>query len=108
MFVYILKREIGYDSKWFCSSSLCFDNFYTKTVSGDKIKYSRIPKNTETQQEKTKENTKKTTEINRDWSKKTSSLGTTEDNVKCHCSLLANFKNGNKNVKTFLKGEQIL
>ena len=25
-----------------------------------------------------------------------------------HCSLLADFKNGNKNVKTFLKGEQIL
>ena len=66
MFVYILKREIGYDSKWLCSSSLCFDNFYTKTDSGDKIKYSRIPKNTETQQEKTKENTKKTTEINWD------------------------------------------
>ena len=29
-------------------------------------KYSRIPKNTETQQENTKENTKKTTEINWD------------------------------------------
>ena len=31
-----------------------------------KIKYSRIPKNTETQQENAKENTKKTTEINWD------------------------------------------
>ena len=30
------------------------------------IKYGRIPKNTETQQENTKENTKKTTEINWD------------------------------------------
>ena len=28
--------------------------------------------------------------------------------MKCHCSLLAVFKNGDKNVKTFLKGEQIL
>ena len=36
-------------------------------------------------------------------------LITTEDmrNVM-HCSLLADFKNGDKNVKTFLKGEQIL
>ena len=28
--------------------------------------------------------------------------------MKCHCSLLAGFKNGDKNVKTLLKGEQIL
>ena len=28
--------------------------------------------------------------------------------MKCHCSLLADFKNGDKSVKTFLKGEQIL
>ena len=28
--------------------------------------------------------------------------------VKCHYSLLGDFKNGDKNVKTFLKGEQIL
>ena len=35
----------------------------TKTYTGDKIKHSRIPKNTETQQENTKENTKKTTKI---------------------------------------------
>ena len=41
------------------SSSLCYDNLCT-------IKYSRIPKNTETQQENTKENTKKTTETNWD------------------------------------------
>ena len=34
-------------------------------------------------------------------------ISTSED-VKCHCSLLTDFKNGNKNVKTFLKGEQIL
>ena len=27
--------------------------------------------------------------------------------MKCHCSLLANFKNGYQNVKTFLKGDQI-
>ena len=26
---------------------------------------------------------------------------------KCYCSLLADFKNGYKNVKTFLKGEQV-
>ena len=48
---------------WLCSSSLPYDNFCT-TDTGDKIKYSSIPKNTETQQENTKENTKKTTEIN--------------------------------------------
>ena len=29
-------------------------------LAGDKIKYSRLPKNTETQQENAKENTKKT------------------------------------------------
>ena len=45
---------------------LCYDNFCTKTETGNKIKYSRIPKNTETQQENTKENPKKTTEINWD------------------------------------------
>ena len=28
--------------------------------------------------------------------------------VRCHCSLLEDFKNSNKNVKTFWKGEQIL
>ena len=33
--------------------------------TGDKIKYSRIPKDTKTQQENTKENTKKTTKM--DW-----------------------------------------
>ena len=38
--------------------------FCTKSYTGDKIKYSRIPKNTQTQQENTKYNTKKTTEIN--------------------------------------------
>ena len=62
MFVYILKREIGYGS----SSPLYYDNFCTKTDTGDKIKYSRIPKNTETQQENAKENTKMTTERNWD------------------------------------------
>ena len=35
-------------------------------LTGDKIKYSRLPKNKETQQENTKKNTKKTTEINWD------------------------------------------
>ena len=40
------------------------DNFCTKTDTGDKIIYSRIPKNTETEQENTNENTKKTTETN--------------------------------------------
>ena len=53
-------------AEWLCSSSLCYGSFCTKTDTGDKIKYSRIPKNTETQQENTKENTKKTTEINWD------------------------------------------
>ena len=28
--------------------------------------------------------------------------------AKCHCYLLADFENGDKNVNTFLKGEQIL
>ena len=28
--------------------------------------------------------------------------------MKCHCSLLADFRNDDKNVKTFLKDEQIL
>ena len=28
--------------------------------------------------------------------------------MKCHCSLLGDSKNGEKNVKIFLKGEQIL
>ena len=48
MFIYILKREID-------SSSLYFDNFCTKTDAGDKIKYSSIAKNEETQQENTTE-----------------------------------------------------
>ena len=70
MFVYILKLEIDYDSEWLCSSSLCYDNLCTKTDTGEKIKYSRIPKNKETQQENTKKNTKKTAGINGDLSKK--------------------------------------
>ena len=37
-----------------------------QTLAGEKIKYNRLPKNTDTQQENTKENTKKTTELNRD------------------------------------------
>ena len=37
-----------------------------KLDTGDKIKYSRIPKNKETEKENTKENTKKTTKINWD------------------------------------------
>ena len=28
--------------------------------------------------------------------------------MKCHCSLLADFRKGDKSVKTLLKGEQIL
>ena len=43
---------------------LCYDNFCTKSDTSDTIKYIKIPKNTETQQRNTKENTKKTTEIN--------------------------------------------
>ena len=72
MFVCILKREIDYDSQWLCSSSLYYHNFCTKTDTGDKTKYSRIPKTKETQQENTKKNTKNTTEINWNWSKKIS------------------------------------
>ena len=51
------------------ANSLYYDNFCTKTDTGDKINHSRIPKNKETQQEDTKKNTKKATEINWDWSK---------------------------------------
>ena len=75
MFVYILMGFSGGKQAMTvncsaCSSTLCYDDFCIKTDTGDKIKYSRIPKNTEAQQENTKENTKKTTEINWDWSKK--------------------------------------
>ena len=41
-------------------------------LTGDKIKYSWILKNTVTQQENTKQNAKETTEINWDLSKKIS------------------------------------
>ena len=37
---------------------LCYDNFCTKSDTSDTIKYIKIPKNTETQQRNTKENTK--------------------------------------------------
>ena len=69
MFVYILKREISYNSYWLYSSLLCHDNLCTKTDAGDEMKYNRVPKNTEARQENTentKENTKNTTEINWD------------------------------------------
>ena len=69
MFVYILNQDMGkqgYDSLWFFSSSLCYDNFCTKTGTHEKITYSRIPKNTEKQKKNTKENTRKTIEINWD------------------------------------------
>ena len=36
--------------KWLCSSLLCYNNFCTKTKTGDKIKYFRLLNNTETQQ----------------------------------------------------------
>ena len=74
MFLYILKPETGYDSFWLCSSSLCYDkkSFLYKTDTGDTIKYSRIPKNTQAQQKNTNDNTKKTIKINWDWSKKVS------------------------------------
>ena len=64
MFVYILKQELDYNSQWLYSSLPCYDNFCLETDTGDKIKYNRRSKNTDTQQENTKENTKKTTEIN--------------------------------------------
>ena len=63
MIVYILKLELDNDSYWLCSCLLCYDNFCTKTDTGDKIKYSRIPKNVEIKQEFSRENTKKITEI---------------------------------------------
>ena len=63
MIVYILKLELGNDSYWLCSCLLCYDNFCTKTDTGDKIKYRRIPKNVEIKQEFSRENTKKITEI---------------------------------------------
>ena len=62
MFVYIVKWELGYaanDSGLFRYAVIISD-------TGDKIKYGRFPKNIETQQQNTKENTKKTTEMNRD------------------------------------------
>ena len=39
---------------------------YVQKLASDKIKYNKLPKNTETQQANTKKNTKKTTEINWD------------------------------------------
>ena len=54
------------ETKFRKSQVFLHDNLCTKTDTGDKIKYSRVPKNTETQQENTKENTKKATEINWD------------------------------------------
>ena len=45
---------------------------YLLIYTGDKIKYKRLSKNTKTQQENTKENTEKTTEINWVSSKKIS------------------------------------
>ena len=41
---------------WLCSSLFCYNNFFTKTDTVHKIKYCRLPKNTETQQDNTKEN----------------------------------------------------
>ena len=35
-------------------------------------------------------------------------ISASEKDVKCHCSLLAYFNNGDKTVKTFLKGDQTL
>ena len=103
MFVYILKREIGYDSERLCSSSLCYDNFYAKIDTGDKIKCSSIPKNTETHGKIIKRMLKRLLRL----IKKDFLIDTSEDirNKKCHSSLLADFKIGDKNMKTFLKGE---
>ena len=38
---------------------LCYDKFCAKTDTDDKIKYSMIPKNTETQQKNIEENIKR-------------------------------------------------
>ena len=35
--------------KWFCSSALCYTNSRSKTGAVDKIKYYRLPKDSETQ-----------------------------------------------------------
>ena len=71
---------------WQLIALLFLDNFYTKADTGGKVKYSRLPKNTDTQQQNTKENSIKTTEINWDWSKKISwSMMRT-----CEMSLLLN------------------
>ena len=59
-FVYIPKRELDYNRQCLYSSLLCYDNFCTKTDTGEKIKYNTPSKNTQ------QENTKKTTEINWD------------------------------------------
>ena len=48
---------------------ILYNDFCAKIDAGDKIIYSRIPKNTETLQENTKEHTKKTSEKN--WDAKT-------------------------------------
>ena len=50
------------DSTLLCNAMI----ISVQKLPGDKIKYNRLPKNTETQQESTKENAKKTTEINWD------------------------------------------
>ena len=55
------------DCAFFRYTMIFFSFFFcTKTDTGNKINYIRIPKNKETQQENTKENTKNTTEINWD------------------------------------------
>ena len=41
---------------WLCSSSFCYNSFFTKTGTVHEIKYYRLSKNTETQQDNTKEN----------------------------------------------------
>ena len=104
MLVYISKREIGYDGELmlialhFFVMLIISAQKLMQVIKSNTVGFLRIQK----QQENTKENAKKYTEINWDWSKTISWY------VKCYCSLLADFRNGNKNVKTFLKGEEIL
>ena len=77
--------------KWLSSSSLCYNNFSTKTDTGGKIKYYQI-------------NWDKKPHMLRALVKKDFLINSEElQNVIVIAPFFPDFKNGNENVKTFLK-----
>ena len=98
--------------KWLCSSSLCCNNSYTQIDTGDKIRYYWTI-------QRHNRKTLKRILAKENWKKlrqrphllralvKTDFLINSKHWTKWHCSLFPDFKNGDENIKIFLKKKSL-